>query len=226
MTDFLYPMIDGGDTDAEELARDLAASADAKAAASLALQESTLADHIDLIGEVAAEMAIRFEGGGRLFTFGNGGSSTDAAGMAAQFARPPSRGTDTRGLPARSLIDDTSVITALANDIGFDDVFARQLIAHARPGDMAVGLSTSGNSTNVIRAFEESKRRGLLTIGFAGNDGGQMAVCDQLDHLFCVVSQSVHRIQEAQSHLAHRLWAAVQDHLRHPLATATNGSIR
>ena len=103
-------------------------------------------------------MAERFRGGGRLFAFGNGGSATDAEGAVELFAEPA---VGRRPLPALSLVDDRAVLTALANDVGFELVFSRQLIAHARPGDIAVGFSTSGDSVNVLRAFEEAPRRGF-----------------------------------------------------------------
>jgi len=151
-------------------------------------------------------MAHRFRHGGRLFTFGNGGSATDAEGTAELF-RDPARG---RGVPAMSLVDDRAVLTALANDVGFDLVFSRQIIAHARPGDVAMGFSTSGDSVNVIRAFDEAARRGLLTIGLSGYDGGAMAVSEVVDHCLVVGSESVHRIQEAQDALVLELWSVVQ----------------
>jgi D-sedoheptulose 7-phosphate isomerase len=152
-------------------------------------------------------MARSFAGGGRLFAFGNGGSSTDAQAVATTFLHPRAGG---RALPALSLTDDVAVVTALANDVGFDVVFARQLAAFGRPGDIAVGLSTSGNSDNLVRAFEEASRRGLLTIGLAGYQGGKMAELDTIDYLFVVPSSSVHRIQEAQTTVYHVLWELTQ----------------
>ncbi|HEY1733832.1 MAG TPA: SIS domain-containing protein, partial [Acidimicrobiales bacterium] len=146
---------------------------------------------------------------GRLFVFGNGGSATDAAGVVALFRSPPWG----RPLRARSLVADRAVITALGNDVGFDLVFSRQLIAHARAGDMACGLSTSGNSTNLLNAFEEAARRGLLTFGLAGYDGGQMASSSAVEHCLVVSSSSVHRIQETQAAVAFELWSTVQSAL-------------
>ena len=143
----------------------------------------------------ADAMAEAFDGGGRLFTFGNGGSSTDAASLAALFARPPTG----RALPARCLVDDTAVLTALGNDVGFELVFARQLIAHAAPGDMAIGFSTSGSSANVLTAFAQARARGLVTIGLAGYDGGEMGGSPDVQHCLVVQSDSVHRIQETQA---------------------------
>ena len=109
-------------------------------------------------------MARRFAAGGRLFAFGNGGSSTDVATLAALFARPPVGDP----LPAWSLAADQAILTALGNDVGFDLVFARQLIARAGPGDIAVAMSTSGNSRDLMAGFREARARGMYTVGFAG----------------------------------------------------------
>jgi D-sedoheptulose 7-phosphate isomerase len=208
-TDFLYPMIDGeGETDVAALLEDLVASARAKADASAALTERTLSSLDTQLATLAGQMADRFAAGGRLLTCGNGGSATDAEGVAGLFATP---GGDARPLPARSLVTDVSVLTALANDIGFDAVFSRQLIAHGRPQDMVMGFSTSGNSANVIAAFEQGARDGMLTVGLAGYEGGAMAACESLDHCLVVSGDSVHRIQEAQSATAHELWRRITE---------------
>jgi D-sedoheptulose 7-phosphate isomerase len=220
-TDFLYPMIEGAPTDdAENLLADLATSAAVKADTSATLTAATLT-HIGAdIDAAAAAMAERFAAGGRLFTCGNGGSATDADGVAALFAVPAEAGA--RALPARSLVADVSIVTALSNDIGFDAIFSRQLMAHGREGDVVMGFSTSGNSANVIAAFEQAARAGMLNVGFAGNDGGAMAACDALVHLLVVRADSVHRIQEAQSAAAHALWRRIQ----HRLAAADRVNAR
>jgi D-sedoheptulose 7-phosphate isomerase len=212
---FLYPFLAAEETDASVLLADLAASAEAKAADSLRLRLTSVAGLSAHLDRVATAMAGAFRSGGRLFTFGNGGSATDAAGLAALFASPVTG----RPLPARSLVADTAVLTALANDIGVEAVFARQLMAHAHSGDIALGLSTSGGSVNVLKAFAEARRRGLLTVGLAGYSGGAMAACPDLDHCLAVEGQSVHRTQEAQSALAHALWRQVQQHLEREGAT-------
>jgi len=158
-------------------------------------------------------VAARFAAGGRLYTFGNGGSSTDAAALAALFVDP---GPGHRPLPAAALTDDVATLTALANDVGFEVVFSRQLAAAARPGDVAVGLSTSGGSANVLRGFAAARERGLLTVGLAGYSGGPMAEAaarGEIDHLFVMPSASVHRIQEAQTTTYHVLWELVQQAL-------------
>jgi D-sedoheptulose 7-phosphate isomerase len=208
-TDFLYPFIDAGERDVGALMADLAASAEAKATESRRLAAVTLERCGPELDRAAAALARCFTGGGRMFTFGNGGSATDAAGLARLFARP----VEGVPLPARSLSTDEAVLTALANDVGFELVFARQLIAHGRPGDVAVGLSTSGNSANLLVAFAEARRRGLFSVGLAGYDGGRMATCDDLDVCLVVRSDSVHRIQEAQAVLSFDLWSRVRQTL-------------
>lgn len=212
MTDFLYPFIDAQETDSTGLLADLARSAREKAAVSAALQASTLAELDEGIAACGAAMAERFSRGGRLYTFGNGGSSTDATTLAALFAQP-SMG---RPLPAWALTADQAVVTALGNDVGFDLIFSRQIIAHSRPDDIAVALSTSGNSDDLITGLKEARRRGLLTVGFAGYDGGrmaEMAAAGELDWVFTVRSQSIHRIQESQARVGHRLWSVAQERL-------------
>jgi D-sedoheptulose 7-phosphate isomerase len=212
-TNFLYPFIDSEERDSTSLLVDLATSARGKMAQSRALQLATLDQWAPVIETLGAEMAASFNRGARLYTFGNGGSATDAE-MTAQMFRHPISG---RALPAWPLVDDRAVLTALANDVGFELVFSRQLIAHARAGDIAMGLSTSGNSDNVMKAFGEAKHRGLMTIGLAGYDGGAMAGNPNVDYCLVVRSDSVHRIQEAQDALVFELWSVIQRHLAdHP----------
>ena len=206
---FLYPMLSPEFTDASALLADLARSAQGKAEESAVTTQQALADRNDELEQAAAAMAAAFTAGGRLLCFGNGGSATDAAGLAALFCSPAAG----RPLPARSLVADPAVLTALANDVGVDVLFARQLIAHGRPGDIALGLSTSGGSANVLKAFAQGRRGGLLTVGLAGYGGGAMRSCPDLDHCLAVDTQSVHRTQEAQSALAHALWERVQQRL-------------
>ncbi|HKI39144.1 MAG: SIS domain-containing protein [Mycobacterium sp.] len=209
-TSFLYPFIDAEESDSASLLADLAASAQAKAAESLALRRSTLEANADLLNRAATEMAHRFAAGGRLFTFGNGGSCTDSATLAGLFARPQIGD----ALPAWSLTTDQAILTALGNDVGFDLVFARQLIARAKAGDIAIAMSTSGNSPNLLAGLAEARQRGLYTVGFAGYDGGAFTDSPNVDACFVVRSQSVHRIQESQALLGYQLWLAVHDRLR------------
>jgi D-sedoheptulose 7-phosphate isomerase len=203
----LYPFLYAGRADLDGVLADVRSSTSAKALEIVELREECLRRHHDRLIECATAMAERAASGGRLFAFGNGGSSTDAQDMASLFMHPPA---GNRPLPAFCLTGDVAVVTALSNDIGFEVVFARQLAAFAGPGDFAVGLSTSGNSDNLVRAFAEASRRGLLTIGLAGYDGGKMAELDTIEYLFVVPSSSVHRIQEAQTTLYHVLWELMQ----------------
>ena len=205
-TDFLYPFIEGDERDSDTLLLDLAESARGKAASSADLRRVTLERSAAILDRAAKEMSDRFRRGGRLFVFGNGGSSTDAASLAALFIRPPWG----QQLPARNLVDDSAVLTAIGNDVGFDLVFARQLIAHAGDDDIAIGLSTSGNSRNLLHAFDEAAKRGLLTVGIAGYSGGEMARSRHVQHCLVVEADSVHRIQETQAALGFFLWQAVQ----------------
>jgi D-sedoheptulose 7-phosphate isomerase len=213
-TNFLYPFIDAQEDDPKSLLADLAASAQAKAAESLSLRRSTLEANTELIGSAAAEMARRFSTGGRLFTFGNGGSCTDCTTLARLFAQPPVG----KPLPGWSLTADQAIMTALGNDVGFELVFARQLIARGKAGDIAIAMSTSGSSPNLMAALKEARRRGMYTVGFAGYDGGAFAKSPDVDACFVVRSQSVHRIQESQALLGYQLWLAVHDQMAtHPV---------
>ncbi len=206
-TGFLYPFIEAEERDAPALLADLAASARRKVAESRDLRA---VDPGPRRRHPRARPARRWRTGSATAA----GCSPSATAAAPPTPRP--RPTCSAGrrtvspLPALSLVDDRAVLTALANDVGFELVFSRQLIAHARPGDVAMGFSTSGNSENLLRAFAEARRRGLLTVGFAGDRGGAMAATDDVEHCLVVASDSVHRIQEAQDALVLELWHVVQ----------------
>ncbi|MCT9932210.1 SIS domain-containing protein [Planotetraspora sp. A-T 1434] len=222
----LYPFLYSASADLDRVLTAVRQSTVDKANEIVALRQ-TVADRDGARMAACAEaMAAAFSRGARLFAFGNGGSSTDAQDVAALFLHPEGHpeghpeshpeghpGSTARPLPAFALTADIAVVTALSNDIGFEVVFARQLAASGRAGDIAFGLSTSGNSRNLIAAFEEADRRGMITVGLAGYDGGQMAELGTIDHLFVVPSSSVHRIQEAQTTVYHALWELTQDAL-------------
>ena len=146
---------------------------------------------------------------GALLTFGNGGSATDAMDVAADFRVPLPDGS---GEPRRALdlTEDTSIITAVANDVGVEAIFQRQVIAHGRTGDAALALSTSGNSLNIIDALAEARRREMLTIAMVGYDGGQIAQNALADHVIVTRSQHIPRIQEAQASAYHVLRELVE----------------
>jgi D-sedoheptulose 7-phosphate isomerase len=199
----LYPFLYSGTTDLAAVLDEVRRSTVAKAAEITELRRVIAERDGARLGDCARDVAARFAAGGRLLAFGNGGSATDAQQLATLFMNP---GGDARPLPALGLANDTSVITALCNDIGVDVVFARQIGAFGRRTDIAIGLSTSGNSDNLLRAFDEASRRGMLTIGIAGYEGGKMAELDSIDYLFVAPSASVHRIQEAQTTIYQVLW--------------------
>ena len=199
----LYPFLYSGGGDLDGVLEEVRRSTVAKVQEIIELRATVGERDGERLLSCARDMAHRFAGGGRLFAFGNGGSATDAQQVATLFLSP---GGDARPLPAFGLANDTAVVTALCNDIGPEVVFARQIAAFGRKNDIAVGLSTSGNSENLVRAFGEAARRSLLTIGIAGYEGGKMAELDNLDYLFVVPSASVHRIQEAQTTIYHVLW--------------------
>ncbi len=203
----LYPFLYSDTSDLSAVLDQVRASTVAKVAEIGELRRGVAARDGARIAECAREAAARFGAGGRLFAFGNGGSATDAAQLATLFLNPgPVDGRAAPALPAFGLANDTSVVTALCNDVGVEVVFARQLAAFGGRNDIAVGLSTSGNSANLVRAFDEASRRGMLTVGLAGYDGGKMAELDSIDYLFVVPSSSVHRIQEAQTTIYQVLW--------------------
>jgi D-sedoheptulose 7-phosphate isomerase len=205
MTGPLYPFLRSGATTTEELTR----STLTKATESLHLRLRVLDDLGPALTACAHALAAAFRAGGTLFTFGNGGSSTDARSVAQLY----SSGGSGSALPALCLTGDAALLTALANDVDFDVVFARQLAALGRPGDIALALSTSGGSANVLRGLEQARRTGLVTVGFAGSGGGRMAEENLADHLFVIPSSSVHRVQEAQTTAYHVLWQLTQQAL-------------
>jgi D-sedoheptulose 7-phosphate isomerase len=209
-TEFLYPFQHVARADPDALFADVVRSTRQKIDEIAALRAALLAAAAGALATCAQAMADRFARGGRLFVFGNGGSSTDALAVAGLHVDP---GPGRRALPALALAADVATLTALANDVGFDVVFARPLAAAGRPDDIAMGLSTSGGSRNVLAGLVAAHERGLLTVGLAGLGGGPMAEAGErgvVEHLFVVPSASVHRIQEAQTTIYQVLWELVQ----------------
>jgi len=150
-------------------------------------------------------MAERFTGGGRLYCMGNGGSATDAQHVAVEFFHPIIE--KRKPLPALALAADQALVTAISNDRDFAKVFADQLRVLGKPGDMALAISTSGHSPNLVQAMEAARDLGLLTIAFAGKDGGRLV--ELADHCFVVPSFSIHRVQETHVALYHIVWDLV-----------------
>lgn len=203
----LYPMLSEQPRVGAVVVEELAKAPLEKAAESDRLRRELFDSAGDEIVVCAERLAASFATGGRLFTCGNGGSATSAADFVSELLHPHG---SQPALPAVCLTNDVAVVTAVANDVSFDDVFARQVIALARSGDALIAISTSGNSENLIRAAREARRRDMLTVAIAGYDGGRMAAEGSFDHCFVVRSSSVHRIQEVQTTLYHLLIELVQ----------------
>jgi len=174
---------------------------------SIRVKEQFFRENIPLIKEVAELIAKTLNEGGKIFIFGNGGSATDASHIAAEFVNRFKR--ERPGLPAISLNTDMAVLTAIANDYDYSEVFAKQIKALGQSGDIAIGISTSGASRNVIKAVEVARKRGLKTIAFTSTKGEKLI--SKVDHAFSVPSEETPRIQETHITLAHILCELVED---------------
>jgi D-sedoheptulose 7-phosphate isomerase len=199
---FLYPFLGERESELEPVLDDVRRSALMKAHEVGALREQTLTDNCDVLTDAAVKLRSRLEAGGKLLALGNGGSATDAMDAVADFR---SGGASGSAWPAIDLTEDPAILTAIANDIGTDAIFSRQVIAYGQPGDALLALSTSGNSTNVIEALGEARRRGLLTIAIVGYDGGRIGSEELADHVVITRSEHIPRIQEAQASAYHVL---------------------
>lgn len=173
-----------------------------KARESADLKTRFIEENAERLERAVRALAERFGRGGRLYVMGNGGSACDAAHVAVEFQHPIIE--KRRPLPAIALAADPALLTAVGNDTDFAHVFVDQIELLARPEDAALGLSSSGASANVNRALRRARDKGLLTLGFAGRDGGAMA--DLCELCFVVPSWSIHRIQETHTLLLHLLW--------------------
>ncbi len=200
----LYPFLHGEKQDADRMQLALLESVRQKAADSVATKQRFFDRNGAAVVAVANAIAGVYRRGGRLYCMGNGGSSCDAAHIAVEFLHPVTAGRP--ALPAVNLVTDAAMMTAVGNDVGFDHVFVRQVIAQARPGDGLIGVSTSGNSENLLAAFRKAREMGVTTIGLSGNDGGRMTANGALDHCHVVPSDSIHRIQETHVAIYHILW--------------------
>lgn len=169
---------------------------------SIEVKERFFAEHADRIVELCERMADRFKAGSRLWVMGNGGSACDAQHVAVEFLHPIIE--KRRALPALDLTSHAPLLTAIANDKDFSKVFLDQLDLWGRPGDIALGLSSSGQSPNVIYALQRARKDGMLTVAFTGKDGGRMA--EIAEYNFGVPSFSIHRIQECHVALLHIVW--------------------
>lgn len=203
----LYPFLHGQKQDAGLLELALLESVRQKAADSVVTKRDFFEQNGQAVVAVAHAIANVYRRDGRLFCMGNGGSSCDAAHIAVEFLHPVTAGRP--ALTAVNLVADTAMMTAVGNDIGIAHIFVRQVIAQARRGDALIGISTSGNSENLMAAFAKAKEMGVETIGLSGHDGGRMAAAGALDHCLVVESDSIHRIQETHVAIYHILWDLV-----------------
>jgi D-sedoheptulose 7-phosphate isomerase len=176
-----------------------------KARESAAVKEAFFAAEAPRIAALVEVMAAAFRRGARLFVMGNGGGATDAQHVAVEFFHPIVE--KRRPLPALALGSDAALLTAISNDRDFAKVFADQLAVLARPGDLALVISTSGRSPNLIAALEAARRLELTTVAFTGRDGGRFP--ELAEHCFVVPSFSIHRIQETHVALYHVVWDLV-----------------
>jgi D-sedoheptulose 7-phosphate isomerase len=199
---FLYPFLGENKHDPEALRKDVAESILMKVRDDARLRRQVAAEQSGKIADTAAAIDDRVRRGGKLILFGNGGSATDANDWAIDCIAPPA---GFRPIPAISLSLEPANLSAIANDVGTEVVFLRQLIAHAQPADVAIGISTSGGSRNVVLALEEARKRGLLTVALLGYDGGEILRRSLADFPLIVRCDYIPRIQEVQASIYHSL---------------------
>lgn len=204
---FLYPFLHGERQDPVRLEEGLLESVRQKARHSVDTKQEFFDANAEKVVEVARAIANVYQNGGKLMSMGNGGSSCDASHVTVEFEHPVTAGRP--ALTAMNLVADIAMVTAVGNDVGFANVFTRQIIAHGKRGDGLIGISTSGNSENLINAFGKAKELGVVTIGLAGGNGGQMISSGVVDHCLVVESDSIHRVQECHVAIYHILWDLV-----------------
>ena len=203
----LYPFLHGDKKNVDDENTALLESIRQKSQHSIDIKQQFFNDHSQALIDTAQAIAHCYQNQGHLFTMGNGGSSCDAAHLAVEFLHPVTAGRPS--LPAINLCVDNAMLTAVSNDVGVQHVFVRQLGALARKGDVVVGFSTSGNSSNIIAGFKKAHDLGMTTIGFAGGDGGEMKSSGFVDHCLVVETDSIHRVQEVHVSCYHILWDLV-----------------
>jgi D-sedoheptulose 7-phosphate isomerase len=204
---FLYPFLGQQETDLDGILASVRQSMALKADEISALRTQTLHEFGEALVTAAGVLRERLDGGGRLIALGNGGSATDAMDVVADFRVPMFGGPPRRAL---DLTEDTGIITAVANDIGTDAIFLRQVIAYGRKGDVLLALSTSGNSLSILEALREGRKRGMVTMAFVGYDGGNVAADNLAEHVFISRSENIPRIQEAHASGYHVLRELVE----------------
>lgn len=215
----LYPFLHGESQESAKLDAALLRSVDEKARHSRETNARFFDEQASALVAAAKAVAAVYRGGGRLFSMGNGGSSCDASHIAVEFSHPITVGRP--ALAATNLVADLAVISAIGNDVGFEHIFVRQLVAQGKAGDGLIGISASGNSANLISAFAKAKEMRIVTIGLAGGDGGAMKSSGVVDHCLIVPTTSIHRIQEVHVSAYHILWDLVHTLLADDRGAAT-----
>lgn len=214
----LYPFLHKKAKDPEQDKKGLLESIKQKSSESIRVKQSFFSNNAEELLQAARAIAQVYSSGGRMFAIGNGGSSCDAAHFSVEFQHPVTAGRP--ALPAMNLLADSAMCSAVANDIGYEHIFVRQLSAHARAGDGLIGFSTSGRSSNLMSAFQKAKEMKLVTLGLAGADGGDMKSGGLVDHCLVVESDSIHRVQEVHVCCYHIIWDLV-----HTLLSDSRGSV-
>ena len=204
---FLYPFLGREEQALESVVEEVQGSMLQKTEEVNGMRAAVAQTEARAISETAAAISERLSSGGKIIAFGNGGSATDANDLVIECVAPPP---GFEPIPAVSLAAEPANVTAIANDVGVEAIFLRQLIAHARPEDVAVGISTSGGSPNILAALAEARKRGLLTVGIVGYDGGRIVGDRLTDHAVVVRSDYIPRIQEAQASVYHVLRGLVE----------------
>jgi D-sedoheptulose 7-phosphate isomerase len=206
-TEFLYPFLGQKKQETSGVVNEVAASIQMKVHDDTLLRTRLASEQAEQIAAIAIAISERLSRGGKLILFGNGGSATDANDWAIDCVMPPPR---YHPVSAISLSMEPANITALANDVGAEVIFLRQLLAQAKPQDVAIGISTSGGSRNIVMALEEARKRNLLTIALLGNDGGEIYRRGLAEHSIIVRSDYIPRIQEVQASAYHVLREALE----------------
>ncbi|CAN5240870.1 SIS domain-containing protein [soil metagenome] len=205
-----YPFLHEAAKKPQELMEELRFSLLEKAREGIETKQRFFEENTDEILNASLALARSFNRGRKMLVCGNGGSATDAQHIAVEFMHPITVGR--KALPAICLNNDMAMMTAVANDVSFSDVFVRQIIALGKTGDALIALSTSGNSENLLNAFRTARKMKLITIALSGSDGGKMAEMKargDIDFCFTVPTSSIHRIQESHVALYHILWDMV-----------------
>lgn len=213
----LYPFLNSTPSATDNMNQLLLDSIERKIAEHQRVTTTFFKKNAQAIADCAQTIADAYNRQGQLFTMGNGGSSSDASHIAVEFLHPVTTGRP--ALPAYDLSCDKTLMTAIANDVGYQHVYARQVANLVKKKDVLIAVSTSGNSDNLLRALLQAQKIGAATIALAGGNGGEMAKL-QLDHCLIVESDSIHRVQECHVAIYHVLWDLV-----HTLLADTRGNL-